>query len=139
MFYNGKTIRTVPGLCPKSEPGRKKRTNNCYKNLQSLSTNLFHKALLYVHTEINLYANQKGNCMKQLIAIIATTFAATAFAADAPKAPVATPAVTKADAPVPAAKEAAKAPAAKSEAKPAAKADAKKAPEAAKPASGTSK
>ena len=41
--------------------------------------------------------------MKQFIAVIATAFAVSAFAADAPKAPVATPAVTKADAPVPAA------------------------------------
>lgn len=41
--------------------------------------------------------------MKQFIALIATAFAVSAFAADAPKAPVATPAVTKADAPVPAA------------------------------------
>ena len=43
------------------------------------------------------------NQMKQFIALIATAFAVSAFAADAPKAPVATPAVTKADAPVPAA------------------------------------
>ena len=41
--------------------------------------------------------------MKQFIAVIATAFAVSVFAADAPKAPVATPAVTKADAPVPAA------------------------------------
>jgi hypothetical protein len=43
------------------------------------------------------------NQMKHIIALIATAFAVSAFAADAPKAPVATPAVTKADAPVPAA------------------------------------
>ena len=41
--------------------------------------------------------------MKQFIALIATAFAVSAFAAEPAKAPVATPAVTKADAPVPAA------------------------------------
>jgi len=55
--------------------------------------------------------------MKQLIAVIATAFAVSVFAADAPKAPVATPAVTKADAPKPVVKEEAKKPATKSSAK----------------------
>jgi hypothetical protein len=58
------------------------------------------------------------NQMKQLIALIATAFTLSAFAAEPAKAPVATPAVTKADAPVPTAlKEAAKKPATKSPAK----------------------
>jgi hypothetical protein len=48
--------------------------------------------------------------MKQLIALIATAFAVSAFAAEPAKAPVATPAVTKADAPVPVVKEDKKAP-----------------------------
>lgn len=73
--------------------------------------------------------------MKQLIAVIATVFAASVFAAEAPKAPVATPAVTKADAPVPVAKEAAKAPTAKSPAK----ADDKKTAPATAPAKAASK
>ena len=67
--------------------------------------------------------------MKQLIALIATAFAVSAFAAEAPKAPVATPAVTKADAPVPVVKEDKKAPA-KSPAK---KDDKKAAPATATP------
>ena len=57
--------------------------------------------------------------MKHIIAVIATTLAVSVFAAEAPKAPVATPAVTKADAPATAVvkAEVAKAPATKSPAK----------------------
>lgn len=57
--------------------------------------------------------------MKQLIALIATAFAVSVFAAEPakPTAPVATPAVTKADAPKPVVKEEAKKPATKSPAK----------------------
>jgi hypothetical protein len=68
--------------------------------------------------------------MKHAIAIVATVVAATAFAADTPKAPVATPAVTKADMPV--VKEAAKAPTTKS----ASTKDTKKAAETTKPTAG---
>lgn len=71
--------------------------------------------------------------MKELIAIVALA-ATTAFAAEGAKTPpVATPAVTKADVPVPAAKEATKASTAKS----APAKDAKKATEATKPAAAT--
>ena len=57
--------------------------------------------------------------MKQLIAIAATVLAVSAFAAEPAKAPVATPAVTKADIPATAVvkAEVAKAPATKSPAK----------------------
>ena len=56
--------------------------------------------------------------MKHIIAVIATTLAVSVFAAEAPKAPVATPAVTKADIPAPTVlKEAAKKPTTKSPAK----------------------
>jgi hypothetical protein len=63
--------------------------------------------------------------MKHIIAVIATAFAVSVFAAEAPKAPIATPAVTKADIPATAvikaeadvAKGAAKKPTTKSPAK----------------------
>ena len=48
--------------------------------------------------------------MKSLALVVASLFAVSAFAAEPAKAPVATPAVTKADAPKPAVKEDKKAP-----------------------------
>jgi hypothetical protein len=86
-----------------------------------------------MYTQTVLCANPKGKHMKHAIAIVATVVAATAFAADTTKAPVATPAVTKADAPV--VKEVAKEPAHKSNKNTTAK-DAKKSPEAATPTAG---
>ena len=53
--------------------------------------------------QTQLHLTQKETKMKSLAVVIASLFAVSAFAAEPAKAPVATPAVTKADAPVPAA------------------------------------
>ena len=74
--------------------------------------------------------NQKEIKMKSLVLVIASVFAVSAFAAEPAKAPIATPAVTKADAPKPVVKEDKKAPVKSSDKK-----DDKKAATPATPAS----